>query len=89
MGSRAGAVQIALRSKPGQCLRDPALFTALRYTYESRFHPGRRTRLRDMPIHLTLLISVNLVLIGLYLHARIKNDLRRVVVVQPAAVILS
>jgi uncharacterized membrane protein YhhN len=39
--------------------------------------------------HLLLLVPVNLVLIGLYMHARMKGDLGRVIVFQPAAVIVS
>lgn len=39
--------------------------------------------------HLLLLVPLNVVLIGLYMHARMKGDLGRVIVVQPAAVIVS
>lgn len=39
--------------------------------------------------HLLLLVPLNVVLIGLYMRARMKGDLRRVIVVQPAAVIVS
>ena len=39
--------------------------------------------------HLYILIPVNPVLIGLYMHARTKGDLKRVSIVQPAAVIVS
>lgn len=39
--------------------------------------------------HLLLLVPLNVVLIGLYMRARMEGDLRRVIVVQPAAVIVS
>lgn len=39
--------------------------------------------------HLFILIPLNIILIGLYMHARIKGNLKRVAVVQPAAVIVS
>lgn len=40
-------------------------------------------------LYLYILILVNIVLIGLYMHARTKGDLRRVIIFQPAAVIVS
>lgn len=39
--------------------------------------------------HLLILVPLNLIAISLYMHARVKNDLKRVIVFQPSAVIIS
>jgi uncharacterized membrane protein YhhN len=39
--------------------------------------------------HLLVLIPLNLIAIGLYMHARMRDDLKRVIVFQPGAVIIS
>lgn len=38
---------------------------------------------------LMILVPLNLIGIGLYMHARIRNDLGRVIIYQPRSVILS
>ena len=42
-----------------------------------------------MNLLLLVLIPLNLIAIGLYMHARVEGDLRKVILFQPSAVILS